>query len=71
MVEVIAEDEVVARYSFLGRKGEGDGVAVVGVLWRREVGRSGRRVFGEALERYISLKYCYYKLLDSLWDSKR
>jgi hypothetical protein len=48
VLEVVAEDELVAADVVLGREREGDRVAVVGVLRRREVGRDRGRVCGKA-----------------------
>lgn len=47
VLEVVAEDELVARNVGLGHEGEGDGVAVVWVLRGGEVGRCGGGAFGE------------------------
>lgn len=41
VVEVVAEDELVAADVLFGSEGEGDGVAVVGMLRGGEVGRCG------------------------------
>jgi hypothetical protein len=48
VLEVVAEDELVAADVVLGRERERDRVTVVGVLRRREVGRGRGRVCGEA-----------------------
>ncbi len=48
MLEVVAEDELVAGNVVLGREGEGYRVAVVRVLGGGEVGRGGGGAFGEA-----------------------
>lgn len=50
VVEVVAPDEGGAVEVVLGREGEGDGVAVVGVLRGGEVRRGGGGAFGEAWE---------------------
>ncbi len=47
MVEVVAEDERVARDRGVWEEREGDGVLVVSVWGVREVGRCGGRVVGE------------------------
>ena len=49
MLEVVAENECVARDGGFGREGEGDGVAVVGVGGVREVGARGGGGGGFAL----------------------
>jgi hypothetical protein len=51
MVKIVAEDEVVAVDGLLGRKSEGYGVAVVGMLLGGKVGRCRGRVLGEACAR--------------------
>jgi hypothetical protein len=54
--EVVAKDEVVAIDRLFGCKGEGDGVAVVGVLRGGEVGRRAGSAFGEACGELVD---CY------------
>ena len=50
MVEIIAEDEVVAIDGLLGSEAESDAILVagLGVRWEGEVGRCWRGVEGEA-----------------------
>lgn len=51
MVEVVAEDQVVAVYGALGREVEGDavGVFVLGMCGEGEIGGGGGGGVGEAL----------------------
>ena len=71
MLKVVAEDELVAAYVCLGREGEGDRVAVVRVLRRREVGRCRGRVCGEAwgwsdgVVRGVNTRTCTAVVLDA------
>jgi hypothetical protein len=53
VLEVVTEDELVARDVLLGREGEGYRVAVVGVLGCGEVGRGRGRAFGESYDALV------------------
>jgi hypothetical protein len=48
VVEVIAEDDMVAVERLLGRERKGDRVTVVGVLWGGKIGRGFWGILGEA-----------------------
>lgn len=56
VLEVVAEDEFVACDVLLGHEGEGDGVAVVGVLGGGEVGGGGGGAGGEAWGARVSVR---------------